>query len=219
MKYEYFSEIYTNEKQFLREKMQYFFDKSLQEKNEHLLRHQYVALRRLQFTEEIFFTPEYVNLSALAQNIANACDILSFPSGVNFIFCGNDSCYTRGNPKLIGKALLNLLSNAYLYGNKNLITIKTITTRKHAKIEVLSGGTFQETNYNGKGLELVRKICKKNNGNFFVEQGRSYTRAIMIFEKINTIPFNHNNEEFDTYTLICDRLSPVCVEMFGMEYH
>ncbi len=219
MNYKYFSEVYTNETQFLREKMQYFFDKSLYEKNEHMLRRQYIALRRLQFTEELVFTPEYVNLSALAESITNACDILSFPLGINFIYCGNDNCYTVGSSRLIGKALLNLLSNAYLYGNKNLITIKTITTRNHSKIEVLSGGIFHKTNYNGKGLDLVRKICNKNNGKFFIEQNSSYTKAIMVFEKISSIPFNYSEREFDISTLICDRLSPVCVEMFGMEYH
>ncbi len=219
MKYKCFCEIYTNENQFLREKMQYFFDKSLHEKNEHLLRHQYIALRRLQFTEEIFFSPEYVNLSKLVENTTNACDILSFPLGVNFIYCGNDNCYTQGDSKLIGKALLNLLSNAYLYGNKNLITTKTITTQNHSKIEVLSSGIFQKTNCNGKGLEFVRKICKKHNGNFFIEQSLSHTKAIMVFEKANNIPCNHKEEAFDTYSLINDKLSPVCVEMFGMEYH
>lgn len=219
MNYKYFSDIYTGENQFQREKLQYFFDKSFREKDEHLLRHQYITLRKLQFCEELFSSSEFVNLSALAENITTACDILSAPTKVNFIYCGNDLCYTKGNSRLISKALLNLLSNAYLYGKGNLITVKTITTENYAKIEVLNGGNFQKTNHNCNGLEFVRNVCEKNNGRLFIEQNHSYTKAIMVFEKADNIPQNQNEDSPDTLSLINDRLSPVCVEMFGMEYH
>ncbi len=219
MNYKYFSDIYTGENEFQREKMQYYFDKSFREKDEKLLRHQYIALRRLQFSEKNVFSPEYINLSSLAENIVVACDILSYPSGISFIYCGNDFCYTKGSQKQISKALLNLLSNAYLYGNGSLVTVKTLTTQNHSKIEVLSGGKFHNENHNGKGLELVRNICKKNRGKFFIEQSLSHTKAIMAFERIGNIHLNYSADIPDVLTLISDRLSPVCVEMFGMEYH
>ena len=219
MNYKYFSDIYTGEKEFQREKLQYLFDKSFREKDEHLLRHQYIALRQLQFREELISSSEIINLSSLAETTTSACDILSAPTGISFIYCGNDSCYCKGNQKSISKALLNLLSNAYLYGNGNLITVKTITTESHSKIEVLNGGKFHKTNPSGKGLQFVRNICEKNNGRFFIEQSSFHTKAVMVFEKANSFSFSHSTDNPDTLSLISDRISPVCVEMFGMEYH
>ena len=219
MNYKYFSDIYIGESEFQREKLQYLFDKSFREKDEHLLRHQYINLRQLQFREELTSSSEIINLSSLAETTTSACDILSSPTGISFIYCGNDSCYTWGNQKAILRALLNLLSNAYLYGKGNLITVKTITTETHSKIEVLSGGEFHKTNPSGKGLQFVRNICKKNKGRFFIEQSNSHTKAVMVFEKSNNPPFCHSIENQDAFSLISDRISPVCVEMFGMEYH
>ena len=68
----------------------------------------------------------------------------------------------------------------------------------------------------GKGLCFVRNICEIANGKFVIEQTLTHTRAIMTFEK------SRNYKElnpFDFYSLINDRLSPVYVEIFGMEYH
>ena len=219
MNYKYFSDIYTGESEFQREKLQYLFDKSFREKDEHLLRHQYITLRQLQFREELTSSSEVINLSSLAETTTSACDILSSPTGISFIYCGNDSCYTFGNQKAILRALLNLLSNAYLYGKGNLITVKTIVTENHSKIEVLSGGEFHKANPSGKGLQFVRNICEKHNGKFFIEQSNSYTKAVMVFEKLRNFPIISETDNPDTYALINDRISPVCVEMFGMEYH
>ena len=219
MNYKYFSDIYTGENEFQREKLQYLFDKSFREKDEHSLRRQYIALRQLQFNEELISSSGIVNLSSLAEAATSACDILSAPTGISFIYCGNDLCYIKGNQKSILKALLNLLSNAYLYGKDNLITVKTIVTENNSTIEVLSGGEFHKNNPPGKGLQFVRKICEKNNGRFFIEQSTSYTKAVMVFEKSCNPPINYSIYNPDALSLICDRISPVCIEMFGMEYH
>lgn len=219
MNYKYISELYTGENEFLREKMQFLFDKSFREKDENLLRNQYIALRQLQFCEDLSFTPECVNISSLAENITVACDILATPSGVSFIYCGNDSCYIWGSHRLISKALLNLLSNAYLHGKEKLITVKTVETETHSRIEVLSGGSFTQDNSKGKGLHFVRNACEKMNGNFFIEHSISHTKAIMTFEKASGFSQNQSQSSIDILSLISDRLSPACVEMFGMEYH
>ena len=115
--------------------------------------------------------------------------------------------------------LLNLLSNAYLYGNGNLVTVKTVETNEVTRLEVLSGGNFTNSNKIGKGLSFVHQVCKKMQGNFLIEQSISHTKAIMIFQnsnsRLNFIP----TQQTDVLSLVSDRLSPACVEMFGMEYH
>ena len=88
MNYKLFSDIYTGEREFQREKMQFLFDKSFRDKDEALLRNQYIALRRLQFMNDMTFEPECVDLSVLTESITVACDILSTESGVSFIYCG-----------------------------------------------------------------------------------------------------------------------------------
>lgn len=218
MNYKHFSDIYTGEKEFQREKMQFFFDKSFRDKDENLLRNQYVLLRQLGFLDDLTFEPECVDLSSLAENITVACDILSSESGVSFIYCGNSPCYVMGNSRLITKALLNLLSNAYLYGKENLVIVKTIEKGTCCGIEVLSGGSFSENHKTGNGLSFVRKICNKTNGNFFIEQTLSHTKAIMLFPK-SDLKQNSAREIADILSLVYNRLSPVCVEMFGMQYH
>lgn len=220
MNYKYFSEIYTGENEFLREKMQFLFDKSFREKDEQLLRSQYVALRQLQFNDNLKFSPECIELSALAESVTVACDILATESDVSFIYCGDGPCYIQGSYKLIAKALLNLLSNGYLHGKEKLITVKTVDADNFSRLEVLSGGMFTENNHKGKGLLFVRDVCKKMNGKFFIEQSISHTKAVMVFEKATHLSDSTAHSDYsDILSLVNDRLSPACVEMFGMEYH
>ena len=218
MNYKCFSDIYTGEREFQREKMQFLFDKSFRDKDDTLLRNQYVTLRQFQFVNDIAFEPECVDLSALTESITVACDILSTESGVSFIYCGDKSCFVNGNSRLITKALLNLLSNAYLYGKEKLVTVKTVESGNYYGIEVLNSGCFSENHKIGKGLSFVRNACNKMNGNFFIEQTLSHTKAIMLFQK-STSETVDTNEDDDIFSLVYNRLSPVCVEMFGMEYH
>ncbi len=219
MNYKYFSEIYTSENQFLREKLQYFFDKSFREKDEAVLRNLYVTLRRLQFDADISYNTECVELTQLSEMLTVACDILASTSGISFIFCGNEPCYINGNEKVISKALLNLLSNAYLYGKGNLITVKTVSFNEFSRLEVLSGGSFANTNNVGEGLSYVRKACERMQGSFFIEQSISHTKAIMTFKNSKKDFDFCSIEHTDILSLVNDRLSPACIEMFGMEYH
>lgn len=218
MNYKCLSEIYTCENQFNREKLQYLFDKSFREKDENLLRALYISLRQLQFNEVTIFETEHLELTALAHSLTIACDILASPSGINFIFCGDDICYIEGNQKLISKALLNLLSNAYLYGKENLVTVNAIKTDTHSRLEVLSGGNFTNINPNGKGLTFVRNVCEKLQGSFFIEQSLTHTKAIMTFRNSHR-QGKSTTYQADIFSILSDRLSPACVEMFGMEYH
>ncbi len=219
MNYKYFSEIYTDETQFLREKMQYFFDKSFRERDENLLRSLYVSLRQLEFCEDFSCGTEQIELTSLAESITVACDILASPSGISFIFCGDEPCFISGNHRLISKSLLNLLSNAYLYGTENLVTVKTVNGYGNSRLEVFSGGKFEDINQNGRGLSFVRQACKKMNGSFLIEQSISHTKAIMTFKNLSLDLNSDSTNQADILSLVSDRLSPACVEMFGMEYH
>lgn len=219
MNYKCLSEIYKEENQFYREKLQYLFDKSIREKDENLLRILYVSLRQLQFSENFNFETEQLELTSLAESLTVACDILASPSGISFIFCGGDICHIEGNQKLISKALLNLLSNAYLYGKENLVTVKTVRTDTHSRLEVLSGGAFTNINPDGKGLSFVRQVCDTLHGSFFIEQTLTHTKTIMTFKNTEHSDIPLQRRDTDIISLLSDRLSPACIEMFGMEYH
>ncbi len=198
-----------------RERLQSLFDQCFLNGDKENLREQYKKLRQIELNADINFNHEAVNISNLAESISLACDIIIAETGTSIIYCGNDTCPALCNQRFLTKALLNLISNAYLYGCENLITIKTIETKNHIRLEVQNGGSFINNN-NGQGLQFVREFCKKSNGKFFIEQSPTHTCAIMIFEKLQ----NYNKlQEFDFYSLLNDRLSPLYVELFGMDYH
>ncbi len=203
----------TNTRDFLQEKFALSFAKS----DRNSLRQQYKELRQLEFNSEFEFSNETTDISVLAENITTACDILLSEMNTTFVFCGNDTSHIYGNPRFITKAILNLLSNAYLYGSGNLVTVKTTETEYFVKLEVQNGGNFADTFSFGKGLSFVKKVCQNSNGNFFIEWGKNYTRAIMVFPKAEN-KFAEN-DKFDFCDLLTDRISPVYVEFFGMEYH
>ncbi len=214
MNYKYLSHIYTDENQFHREKLQFFFDKSFRENDEALLRQQYVELRRLQLHDFFDSAPEPINLSSLAQSITIACDVLATGTGMSFIFCGDDDCYILGNERLITKALLNLLSNSYLYSKENLVTVSAVKCNDFTKLEILSGGHFITREDNRDGLKYVRKACERMNGKFFIEQNLTHTKAVIVLQNSAT----SKPCEYSFLDYLNDRLSPVYIEMFGMEY-
>lgn len=211
----YFS---VKERERLREELQLLFDRSFRENDLNLLRSQYRILRALEFATGLDYIPEKIDISSLCRNITSACDILARDNDCNFIYCGNDTAPILGNTRLVTKAVLNLLSNAYLYGTEKLITVKTLEEQEIIKIEVQSGGTFQSTANEGKGLAFVRRVCDKMNGRFFVETDADYSRAIMIFNKNIGSPAL-DTRQIDFHYLINDRLSPIYIEMYGMQYH
>ena len=198
-----------------REQLQILFDRCFLNGNKAELREQYRILRQIELNQNIDYDNEIIDISSLTQSISVACDILISETDFSVIYCGNKTSPAFCNQRLFIKALLNLISNAYLYGCENLITVKTIEMSGFIRVEVQSGGAFINSN-TGMGLHLVRNICKNANGKFFIEQSPIVTRAVMIFEKARNYK-NLNNVDF--YSLINDRLSPVYVELFGMEYH
>ena len=198
-----------------REQLQLLFDQCFLNGNKAGLREQYKILRQIELNQNIDYDNEIIDISSLTQSISVACDILISETGISVIYCGNTTSPAVCNQRLFTKALLNLISNAYLYGCEKLITIKTIEMADFIRVEVQNGGAFINSN-TGKGLHLVREICKNANGNFFIDQSAAETRAVMIFNKSRNYK-DLNNVDF--YSLINDRLSPVYVELFGMEYH
>ncbi len=198
-----------------REQLQVLFDQCFLNGDKSGLREQYKILRQIELNHNVNYDNEIIDISSLAQSISVACDVLIYETGVSVIYCGNKTSPAICNQKYFTKALLNLISNAYLYGCENLITVKTIEMTDFIRVEVQSSGAFINSSM-GKGLSFVRNICKNANGRFFIKQSPTNTRAVMIFEK------SRNYKEFnniDFYSLINDRLSPVYIEMFGMEYH
>lgn len=198
-----------------REQLQLKFDQCFLNGDKNDLREQYKTLRQIELNHNIDYDNEFIDISSLTQSISVACDILLSETDISIIYCGNKTSPAFCNQRYFTKALLNLISNAYLYGCEKLVTIKTIEMSHFIQIEVQSGGAFIYSN-TGKGLDFVRNICKNANGRFFIEQSPTHTRAVMIFEKARNYK-DLNNVDF--YSLINDRLSPVYVELFGMEYH
>ncbi len=198
-----------------REQLQLKFDQCFLNGDKSGLREQYKFLRQIELNYNVDYDNEIIDISSLAQSISVACDILIAETGASVIYCGNKTSPALCNQRFFTKALLNLISNAYLYGCERLITVKTIEMADFIRIEVQNSGAFINSD-TGKGLTFVRNICKNANGRFFIEQSPTETRAVMIFEKARNYK-GLNNVDF--YSLINDRLSPVYIEMFGMEYH
>lgn len=218
MNYKHFSEVYTDENQFSREKLQFFFDKAFNYKDETELRYLYKTLRNLDFSSDLDFLPENVNISSLCENITSAFDIFASHNGKNFIYCGNSTCSVYGNHRFIAKAFLNLLSNAYLYGTTSLVTVKTIENDNFVKVEVQSGGKFPLNTIDGNGLTFIRKVCTKLNGHFLIETRHDSSIVIMAFKKSDCMS-KTKHEQYDFTNLLSNRLSPVYIEVFGMDYH
>ncbi len=200
-----------------RENLQNLFDSAFISGNNNNLREYYKELRNMEFSQLSKYKPEYVNISSLAENLTLACDILISGTGVSFVFCGNDTSHIYVNSKALTKAFLNLLSNAYLHGKGRLITVKAVESNEYIKIEVKNEGTFHCINY-GRGLSFVHKLCTHSGGAFFIETDLFSTTAIMLIKKAPATDCKDFRSP-DFYEYLNDRLSPVYVEMFGMEYH
>lgn len=201
----------------VRENLQNLFDQAFLLDDKVNLREHYRALRSIELKQSIEKSTECINISSLTENLTTACDILVADTGVSFVFCGNNVSLIYGNGKALTKAILNLLSNAYLYGKGNLITVKAVENEKYIKIEVKNEGLFK-AKYFGNGLSLVQKICSAFNGTLFIETNLLSTTAVMIIKKV---PASKCKDFYvpDFCEYLSDRLSPVYVEMFGMEYH
>ncbi len=202
----------------VRDRLQNLFDNSFKRGDAEQVREHYRTLRRLEMECEKSPSCGSVDISCLTENITAACDIIAADTEKTFVFCGNETCPVYGSARLISKALLNLLSNAYLYGRERLVITKTVETADFVKIEVHSGGAFDfYKSESGRGLSFVREVCRSHGGNFFTESDGFTSVCIMIFPKLKKELPSAPNPDF--FELVRDRLSPVYVEFFGMEYH
>ncbi len=203
-----------NTTEHFRENLQNMFDLAFSSGDFNSLREQYKKLRKIEFDLHFDSAKELINISALIENLTIACDIIVADMGINFIFCGNETSCIYGNSKAITKAFLNMLSNAYLHGKGNLITVKAIENNEFIKIEVKNEGLFSAVKF-GNGLSFVHKVCRNSNGMFFLETDGYSTNSIMCIKK--SIAVRHRDFSVPYfYEYLNDKLSPVYVEMFGM---
>ena len=197
-----------------RENLQELFDTSFIKNDLKSLRTHYQSLRKLELNAPLDFTFENVDVSSLAENLTLACDIICAENGASFIYCGNSTSIARANQRLFTKAILNLLSNAFLYGRGNLITVRTIEKADFISIEIQNAGWLNNDFQFGNGLEYVNHICQKLNGHFFIATELLSVKAIML------IPKSQNIKEIATTPDFCEflgnRLSPVYIEFFGI---
>ncbi len=206
--------IKTFEKLNDRDDLQNLFDRSFLETDKNRLRSHYQALRKLEFQTDFDFDLSEIPVSELLENLTVACDIICTESNVSFIYCGNPTSNIKGNLRLISKAILNLLSNAFLYSDGNLITVKAIEKRDFVQFEIQNSGCLAQKFEFGNGLEFVQRLCNKLGGYFFLESTLLTVKSVMILPKSrsckNVLPVP------DFCELLSDRLSPVYVEFFGM---
>lgn len=197
-----------------RENLQDLFDASFIKMDLESLRTNYQSLRKLELNTPLKATTESIDISSLVENLTLACDIICAENGTSFIYCGNDTSIIKGNQKLITKAILNLLSNSFLYGNGNLVTVKTIEKQDFISIEIQSSGNLSQEIKFGDGLKYVQNVCNSLNGHFFILTDLLSVKSIMLFPKSRQ--FKGIARVPDFCELLNDRLSPVYVEFFGI---
>ena len=198
-----------------REILQNLFDLSFLKMDTGSLRNHYQALRKLELDSPLLdFIFENVDVSSLVENITIACDIICAENKINFIYCGNDTSHIDGNIKLITKSILCLLSNAFLYSQGGLVTVKTIEKGNFISIEIQNAGCLENDFIFDNGLKYVHNICNALNGYFFMCTDLLSVKAVMI------LPKSKNYKEIAPTPHFCemlsDRLSPVYVEFFGI---
>lgn len=198
-----------------RENLQELFDKSFIKNDLKSLRTNYQTLRKLELKSPLDCAFENVDISSLVENISLACDIICTGDGTSFIYCGNTTPLARANQKILTKAILNLLSNAFLYGQGNLITVKTIEKRDFISIEIQNAGWLTSNFKFGDGLKYVHNICKNLNGRFFISTDLLSVKTVMLIPK--SLSFKDVVRNPDFCELLGDRLSPVYVEFFGIK--
>lgn len=205
-----------NEKMNNRDLLQNDFDLSFANSDFSALRNHYRNLRNMEFDMPLNAPCETVEISSLTENLSLACDIICGDYGTSFIYCGNDTSHVKANSKPITKAILNLFSNAFVYGKGELITVKTIEKRNYVAVEVQNSGCLKNNFEFGDGLKYVNNVCKALNGHFFITTDLLSVKSVMLIPKSRN--FKNVVKTPDFCELLNDRLSPVYVEMFGAEY-
>lgn len=206
--------IKTLERPNERECLQDLFDNSFIKNDLKSLRTNYQSLRKLEFNIPLDFKLENVDISYFVENLTLACDIICAENGTSFIYCGNPAPPARANQRLLTKAVLNIFSNAFLYGRGNLITVKTIEKTDFISIEIQNAGWLDNSFVFGDGLKYVNNICQKLNGHFFITTDILSVKAIILIPKSKN--FKDVEKSLDFCELLSDRLSPVYIEFFGI---
>lgn len=198
-----------------RENLQDLFDKSFLQMDTNSLRKHYQMLRKLEFESVLDFAIENVDISSLVESLTLACDIICSENGKNFIYCGNDTSIARANQRLITKVVLNLLSNAFLYSQSKLVTVKTIEKRDFISVEIQNAGALPQDFAFGDGLNFVQGTCCALKGHFFISSDQLSVKVVMLIPKSQSIQSVNPSPDFSEF--LSDRLSPVYVEFFGIE--
>lgn len=203
-----------NPKNNIRDILQDDFDLSFAKSDFTALRSHYRALRRIELESTSIPPAEVFDISLLAEGLTIAGDIVCGESGKNFIYCGNETSPVFANWRAVSKAILNLLSNAFLYGSGGLVTVKALERADFVSVEVQSGGCLPEDFAFGQGLCFVKKVCEQYNGHFFVESSLLSARQILLLPKARHLKPTVSTPDF--FQLLNDKLSPVYVEFFGI---
>ncbi len=197
-----------------RENLQDLFDNSFLQMDTNSLRKHYKMLRKLEFASVLDFAVENVDISSLVENLTLACDIICAENGTSFIYCGNTTPLAKANQKILTKAILNLLSNAFLYGQGNLVTVKTIEKCDFISIEIQNAGWLTNNFKYGDGLKYIHNVCQKLSGRFFISTDLLSVKSVMLIPKSHN--FKNIATTLDFCELLSDRLSPVYIEFFGI---
>lgn len=198
-----------------RENLQELFDTSFIRNDLKSLRIGYRELRSLELQSPLNFFFENIDISTLVENLTIACDIICTENDASFVYCGNSTSIAKANQRLLTKAILNLLSNAFLYRQGNLITVKTVEKQHFISIEIQNAGHLKDDFTFKNGLNYVNNICNELNGHFFLSADLLSVKAVML------IPTSHDSKKVSTTPDFCeilsDRLSPVYIEFFGIK--
>ncbi len=197
--------------EILREDLQEKFFTAFQNDDISFLQTLYKKLKILNRQLEYFET-ESVDIADLAENICLASDILLRESGKSVIFCGNDVSPVFGNRQILTKAILEVISFAVLKGDSSLITVKTREFERFVTVEIQSLGEFNFEAQND-GIDFIRNALKKLGAKMFVISQKEYSTTLFSLKKSGNISPFQNKSFID---LVCDRLSPIYIELYGV---
>lgn len=196
----------------IREELQENFSSALLDDDILFLHTLYSKLRKLN-RNALNAETECVDLSDLSENICIAADILLRESGKTVVFCGNETSPVFGNRQILTKAILEAIGNACIFGKGSLITLKTREHKNFVSAEIQNMGNFSFGN-EGEGLGFIRRAVKRFDGEMFTVSANGYSSVVLTFKKSNSIRPLENRSFID---LVSDRLSPVFIELYGVQ--
>ena len=206
----------NHNKNTIRDDLQNMFSKAFFENDLDTLKIAYKTLRNFERENTKDKCLKLCDIGNFVEGLTVGTDIITEPFFKSFIYCGNEIPNIICNISMVENAILNLFSNAYLYGKGRLVTVKTIDRTNFIDICVTSGGAFNFKHNMCSGLDFIRKVCDFHKGHFLIESNSLYSNAHILLPK----EFDYANQKEPlkiTDDIILDRLSPLYVELFGME--